>query len=55
MHTHDYLAVRVRQPGAAHVATPAKHEGVGNALRTAYFPGIKDLPADLQRLLDQIP
>jgi hypothetical protein len=48
------MAARVRQPRAAPVVTPAKHEGVGNALRSAYFPRAHDMPEDFQRLLDQL-
>jgi hypothetical protein len=54
MLVHEHMAARVRQPRAAPVVTPAKHEGVGNALRSAYFPRAHDMPEDFQRLLDQL-
>ena len=54
MQSHDRLALRVRQPKAAHVLAPAKHEGVANALRSAYIPYPADLPADFAELLEKL-
>jgi hypothetical protein len=36
------------------VNAPARHEGVGNALRAAFAPGSYPLPDDFARLLKKI-
>jgi hypothetical protein len=36
------------------VVAPVRHEGVGNALRTAYIPRTSDMPSDMADLLDKL-
>jgi hypothetical protein len=33
------------------IMAPARHEGIGNALRTAYDPAMSSLPDDMKNLL----
>lgn len=39
---------------AESVTVPKDHEGIGNALRSAYLPRMADTPKDLWDLLDQL-
>lgn len=36
------------------VTAPARHEGVGNALRAAFDPGSYGLPEDFMNLLNKL-
>ncbi|WP_156680527.1 hypothetical protein [Sphingomonas profundi] len=36
------------------VLAPPDHQGVGNALRSAYLPRVSDMPRDLADLLDKL-
>jgi hypothetical protein len=40
--------------GYVTVEPPPAHEGIGRALRTAYFPQASDLPKDIAALLDRL-
>ena len=36
------------------VALVCEHDGVGNALRSAYLPRVSDVPTDIMDLLDKL-
>lgn len=50
--SHLSAPQRHGQPQTVHA--PQRHEGIGNALRTAFDPGSYGMPEDMARLLRQI-
>lgn len=43
-----------RRMAAEPVSVPKDHEGVGNALRSAYQPRVTDTPQELWELLERL-
>lgn len=52
--TPSYMAQNARVTQQRMVTAPARHDGIGNALRTAFDPDSFGLPDDFTRLLNKL-